>query len=176
MSTDTKYEALQEIGKRAAESLAEMVAALECDYDRLEELKGAQSDFNAARETPTSGEWHEEFSEDYAELTELIEAAGECKDREDAGRRIQEDPLSVEVRSGWYPIGLGEEPTPEEFMILLGTGGPATRIIGELDNNEPHRAGLQVQDWGRPWADYTGDAISCDDLLTYCRCFYFGEG
>lgn len=36
---------LQEIGKSVAESIAEMVTALECDYDRLEELRGERSDW-----------------------------------------------------------------------------------------------------------------------------------
>lgn len=102
---DKKYQALQDIGKSAAESIAEMVAALECG-------------------------WH--------------------------------DP--------------GAESEPEEFCILLGTGGPATRIIGKLNGHcEPTRARIQAQDWFTQWTDYTGDAISQDDLLTYCRCFYFGE-
>ena len=58
--------------------------------------------------------------------------------------------------------------------ILLGTGGPATRIVCELDDGEPTRARLQAQDWGTPWTDYIGG--DSETLLTYCRCFYFGEG
>lgn len=157
---DKKYQALQDIGKSAAESIAEMVAALECDYERLEEL----------RETSRK----EMTPEDKAELAELEKAAGDCESREDAEQRITEDPLSVQIRNGWHDPGAESE--PEEFEILLSTGGPTTRIIGELDEHcEPTRARLQAQDWFTPWTDYTGDAISQDDLLTYCRCFYFGE-
>jgi|HubBroStandDraft_1064217.scaffolds.fasta_scaffold1431714_2 hypothetical protein len=46
--------------------------------------------------------------------------------------------------------------------------------IGELSDGQPTRAKLQVQDWFTPWTDYRGDAISSDDLLTYCQQFYFG--
>lgn len=155
---DAEYQALQDIGKSAAQSIAEMVAALECDYDRLEELREIRDVVEIAEE-----------------LVELETAAGECESRDDAEQRIQEDPLSIEVRSGWETPAL-ENPKAEEFRILLGTGGPATRIIGELDEHgEPTRARIQAQDWFKPWTDYTGDAISQDDLLTYCRCFYFGE-
>lgn len=164
---DEKYQALQDIGKSAAESLAGMVAALECDYVRLEELRDVREN--------TQGDVH---PSDLEELAELEKAAGECESREAAEQRITEDPLSVEVRSGWYtPTGNHlEQQSPEEFCILLSTGGPATRIIGELDEHcEPTRARLQAQDWFTQWTDYTGDAISQDDLLTYCRCFYFGE-
>ncbi len=164
---DNKYAALQEIGRCAAESIAEMVAALECDYDRLEELREMNAGMHA--ELPLDAAEAEE-------LAELEKAAGECESREDAEQRIQEDPLSVEVRSGWYEPGSSDsDRAPEEFRILLGTGGPAMRIIGELDRGEPTRARIQAQDWFTPWTDYLGGAISGKDLLTYCRCFYFGE-
>jgi hypothetical protein len=165
---DSEYQALQDIGKSAAESIAEMVAALECDYDRLGELREHAAGMHA--ELPLD-------TDEAEELAELEKAAGECSDREDAEQRIYEDPLSVEFRSGWYPYADKECPhPPEEFLILLSTGGPATRIIGELNEHcEPTRARLQAQDWFKPWTDYTGDAVSDDDLLTYCRCFYFGE-
>jgi hypothetical protein len=61
-----------------------------------------------------------------------------------------------------------------QFVILLSTGGPASRIQGELSNGEPRRAWLEVQDWGTPWTQYFG--IKQDTLLAYARCFYFGEG
>ena len=176
-SRDEKYQALQDIGKSAAESIAEMVAALECDYERLEELRGMAADLGSVDYT------EEEKTELAADLAELEKAAGDCESREDAEQRIHEDPLSIEVRSGWYAPGEGNDGEhfgngvkPEEFCILLSTGGPATRIIGELNEHcEPTRARLQVQDWFTQWTDYTGDAVSQDDLLTYCRCFYFGE-
>jgi hypothetical protein len=170
---DEKYEALQAIGKSAAESLAEMVAALECDYDRLEEL--AEERDTAESDSPGMWAILAMYKDSREELADLIAAAGECTSREEAGERIQQDPLSLLVRSGWYAPG--GDSSAKEFELLLGTGGPAVRIIGELGNNgEPDRARLQAQDWGTPWTDYMGDAISRDDLLTYCRCFYFGEG
>ncbi|MGC8517932.1 MAG: hypothetical protein ACP5P4_05305 [Steroidobacteraceae bacterium] len=164
---DAKYQALQDIGESTARNIAEMVAALECDYDRLEDLRGTVSDLDSVDYTK------DEKTELAAELAELEEAAGECESRDDAERRIQESPLSVEVRSGWHTPG--EPSDSAEFCILLSTGGPATRIIGELDNGEPTRARIQAQNWFTVWTDYTGSAISRDDLLTYCRCFYFGE-
>lgn len=90
---------------------------------------------------------------------------------EQAADRIQEDPLEVSVRSGWYQPG-SEDNDPAEFYILLCTGGPACRIRGELDHHgAPDRAWLEFQDWGTPWTQYF-DADQ-DQLLTYCRQFYF---
>jgi hypothetical protein len=74
----------------------------------------------------------------------------------------------------------------EEFNILLATGGPAVRIVGELDQGEPSRAWLEVQDWFTPWTEYVGttsksdpgmleNQASQDVLLTYARQFYFGS-
>lgn len=164
---------LRDIGKTAFEGIAEMVAALECDYDRLEELRTLKADWES--ENDDKHDWKYNNEADAKELAELEEAAGECTSREEAEQRIMEDPLSVEVRGDWHSIGdqegLGE---PVEFTILLGTGGPATRIKGELRNSEPYRAWIESQDWFQPWTEYVdGDS---ETLLTYCRCFYFGEG
>lgn len=160
----TSDESLKETGRCAAASIIEMVAALECDYDMLQDL----------RELKEAGSLDDVG--DNEKLKELEEAAGECSSREDAETRIQEDALSIEVRGDWYDISSAFPPdkTPTEFCILLSTGGPATRIRGELDGGEPSRARLEVQDWGTPWTQYFD--IEQDTLLAYARCFYFGEG
>lgn len=93
-------------------------------------------------------------------------------DRDDAEQRVQEDALSVEVRSGWHTPG-GDYPGAADFRILITIGGPAVRIMGELEDGEPTRAWLEVQDWGTPWTQYFG--ASQETLLAYARCFYFGE-
>lgn len=162
--TDTdKAAALQEIGKSAAESIAEMVARLALDWDRLEELR-ADRDGGAMIAGGSDAE----------ELAELEAIAGDCEHADEARERILEDALSVSVRSDWEDRHDFRDAMPAEYKIDLSTGGPATRIIGELDRNgEPKSARLQVQDWFTPWTDYTGDACSDDDLLTYAGCFYF---
>ena len=149
----TKEESLQEIGQNAHDSLAEMVAALECDYDRLDDLRDDCPD------------------DDRDELSALEKSAGDCEDLDDAQQRIQEDPLCIEVRSNWQPPGVTLEP-PAEYCILLTTGGPAVRIIGTLHHNEPVSAMLQTQDWGTMWTDY-GDS-NADMLLTYAGSFWYG--
>jgi hypothetical protein len=176
------YEKLQTIGRNAAECLADMVAALECDYDRLEELReerkaladdiGTQGQTKRQRAEAEAAleQWDEDNGE---ELEELEAAAGDCESQDDARQRISEDPLSVEVT--FSPCSPGETPGPDGFVILLTTGGPAVRIRGDLDgNNEPRRAGIEAQDWFLPWTEYHGDGIEHDALLTYCRQFYFG--
>lgn len=174
MTTEkTKEEQLQEIGRCAMDSIREMVAALECDYERLEELREARDELKRVFEEETRNiDWNDSMFEDAEELKELEEAAGECTDREDAEQRIHEDPLSIEVRSDW--VSPGEEMTAGEFLILLSTGGPATRIIGELDEHgEPCRARLEAQDWFTPWTEYITTGPDHDALLIYARCFCF---
>lgn len=108
----------------------------------------------------------------YAAITEMVAALE--GDREEAMQRIHEDALSVEVRSGWHTPGDANGRKPAQFNILIATGGPAVRIIGELDEHaEPICAWLEVQNWGTPWTEYT----NADDatLLAYANCFYFGE-
>lgn len=180
------------------ESICEMVAALDVDYDRLDELKeglgalqygfkSADDDRQAfvragdvegaALRTKECGEAQDALdewnAENSVELTELQQAANDCENHDAARDRIQEDPLSVLVRSGWCSPG-DDAPFPEEFEILLCTGGPAVRIRGELDEHgQPTKAWLEHQDWGTPWKIWYFDADP-DVLLRYCQGFYFG--
>jgi hypothetical protein len=89
----------------------------------------------------------------------------------------QEMPLTVLVRSGWHLPG--EDADSEEFEILLSTGGPACRIIGELDRGSVAwqsgcRPILQHQDWFKPWTESSYD-IDTNALLWFCEQFYYGE-
>ena len=94
--------------------------------------------------------------------------------KDDALQQIAEDPLSVQVRSGW--ANSPEEMEAEEFAILLCTGGPAVRIIGGLDRNEPASAKIEYQDWFTPWeALLPLEDEEHEALLTYARQFYFGS-
>jgi hypothetical protein len=162
MKTETKQRDLESIGKSAMSAIAEMVAALECDYERLEELRDDREAYEG-----TGAEWAIENEEDAEELAELEAAAGDCTDYDDARQRIEEDPLSMEVRSGWR--GLGEELQAEEFCLLLSTGGPAVRITGDVDEHgELSRPQLQVQDWFTPWANVCQDTAV---LESYVACF-----
>lgn len=112
-------------------------------------------------------------------VAELIESGPEpddyCFSEDDARQTIQDDALDVSVRSGWKNVG--EPLEPSEFTILLCTGGPAVRIIGELDQyNQPCRAWLEMQDWGTQWTEVRHERISQQVLLRYCAQSYFGEG
>jgi len=101
------------------------------------------------------------------------------KEIESAQQSIQEDPLSVEVRSGWYQPGViysDDSRQPEEFTILLCTGGPACRIIGGLDEHlQPENAKIEYQDWGTPWTNYDLTYDQEKTVVEYCQQFYFGE-
>ena len=139
----TQAEHLAIIGAGAYASIVEMVAALNCDYDRRSELR--------------------------EELIKLNAEAGECEDRDVAEDQIKDDALSVRV----FGERVNGEWEADKFEILLTTGGPAVRIMGELDGGEPCRAWLETQDWGTPWAQYF--PADQGTLLAYARCFYFGE-
>lgn len=117
--------------------------------------------------------------ESIIEMVQAVYDADNANDdnaAEEARETIQNDPLSVEVRSAWGTPG--EEMKPAEFNILLCTGGPAVRIMGELDKySQPDRAWIQYQDWGTPWTDYVPSMANeaNESLLAYCHQFYFGE-
>jgi hypothetical protein len=118
----------------------------------------------------------------FASIKEMVEALNTAQKAEDqdaeegAREAIEQDALSVEVRDGWHAPGSKSE--PEEFRILLSTGGPACQIMGELgDHNEPEKAWIEVQDWFQPWTrlDLSDEPKAEEILLTYARAFYWGE-
>lgn len=109
--------------------------------------------------------------ESIQEMVEALDTEDETE-LEQAQQTIQEDPLSVLVRSQWYTPGSVPEP-PAEYEILLSWGGPATRIVGDLNEySEPSTARLEVQDWFLPWTEYVCNE---DVLLEYAWQFYFGD-
>lgn len=163
--TETPEEKLQRIGEGAMSCIADMVAALSLETaapafvaeltdeevtahlvayyteneeeDMLDSLKGRDAD--NIRELLTQ------------EIEDGYEPDGFEFDEDAAREAIQEDPLSFQVRSGWHSPG--EESEPEEFELLLSTGGPATRIIGDIDNGSLTNPRLQAQDWFTSWQD-----------------------
>ena len=107
------------------------------------------------------------------EMVENLDSEDDNK-REEALGTIQEDPLEVSVRAGWHTPGQKAE--DEEYLILLCTGGPAVRIIGDLNQyNEPESAKLQYQDWFTAWENYPLTDEDEEAVLKYARSFYFGE-
>ena len=96
--------------------------------------------------------------------------------REEAEQVIHEDALSVEINYGWQVPGAPQEDGPEEYAILITTGGPAIRVRGKLDKySEPETAYLEVQDWFIPWQRFDPSNYDETVLLTYARQFYFGD-
>jgi len=118
-----------------------------------------------------------EHLENIAELLRRLHEAQDAGDEaEEAAAReeIENLPLEVLVRSGWHRPG-EDAGTPEEYQILLATGGPAVRIVGDLDRwEEPANAVLEYADWGTPWTAYPADAEAARVLLEFARQFYYG--
>ena len=173
---------VEKIGAPAFASVSDLVAALSLDWKRLAELRDDRDAFtidedeNAAPGGPgyanDAEAWAGENPDDAEELAELEKAAGDVADQDEARERIQDDALSAQVRSGWADPGA--DLTAEEFELLLTTGGPAVRIVGELNGHkEAASARMEVQDWGKPWTEYL--AADADTLLTYAGAFFFGE-
>ena len=114
----------------------------------------------------------ETMVEDFKKDQQLQES-NDYNQQDELRESILNSALSVEFRSGWYS-SLDEETKPEEFKILLTWGGPALRIIGELDDYGPINPKLQFQDWGTPWTDFEITKDQQKALNWFCNCFYFG--
>lgn len=125
---------------------------------------------NAARYGAT-----EEFED--AEDACRTAAPDDYPDEDEARQRIEEDALSVRVRGDWHTPGDEDGAKAVEYEILLCTGGPACRMIGDLNQHgEPESARLQYQDWGTPWTDWRDGPEDEDEiLLAYASVFYWGN-
>lgn len=182
---DTNTDHARQNAQAWAATIAALVAALECDFDRLQELAderdslaaeldSAEDDSarHAAAEALTA--WDVENGEELRELKLAAACEGEpAKDADEARERIEESALSVEVRTDWHAPGADDE-KPTDFRVLLTTGGPALQIRGELDEHgAPTRAWLEFKDWGTGWTQYHD--IDAETLITFAGCFYFGE-
>ena len=191
MSDTTETNWIEAIGKPAYESIAEMVAALECDYERLEELRDAKGDWEP-----------EEVPHDFPvlELDEDDEAedratCGECgRSWDDAAPTAYTPVPSARCPfEAYHGPKTWEEANPdeaEELAALEAAAGDhadrdSAREAIESDAlsvevrsgwttpGEPTRAWLEVQDWGKPWTQYF--PADGDTLLDYAGCFFFGE-
>ena len=133
--------------------IEDLLGALNMDWDQYSDLK----DYDPS-----------DLDEDDLEtLRELTELAADCESQDEALERLEENPLSILYRSGWESDT--SDLTPQEFEILLCTGGPAVRIRGELDHNGyPSRAWVEYCDWYSGWMElghYQSTALEYAQLL-----------
>ena len=120
----------------------------------------------------------ESIVEDYENFNYIESLNVTCdedyKKQEEIKESILNSALSVEFRSGWTSNPNYIE--LEEFKILLTWGGPALRVIGELNQyKEPENVKMQYQDWGTFWTDFEITENQQEALNWFCNCFYFGE-
>ena len=114
------------------------------------------------------------------------ESDGDYTREDEIREQAQDEALSVEFRSGWSSNP--EEMKPEEFKILLSTGGPACQIVGKIDYGscEPIDIEIQYQDWGTPWEPLQLNSVYAETKILnitsdyealewFCNCFYFGK-
>ena len=120
----------------------------------------------------------ESIVEDYENFNYIENLNVTCDEDYEKQEKIKESilnsALSVEFRSGW--TSNPNELEIEEFKILLTWGGPALRVIGDLNQyKEPENVKMQFQDWGTFWTDFEITENQQEALNWFCNCFYFGE-
>ena len=164
-TTTTAFDHARNNAQEHAAGIARLMAALEVDYDELDELKSNAQDLrdeladthteldeliqviNADAEDEEKELQLDEYcqlNERAAELTNNLRAtADELADLQiNAGDFTDRDAVETELYE--YPLevtvrsgweSIGEPLEATEYAILLSTGGPAARIRGELDED-----------------------------------------
>lgn len=87
---------------------------------------------------------------------------------------IAEGHYGIEVRDGWRRLGEVSEGA-EEYIVVLGGGGPASRVRGKLDGGEPQTAVYEFQDWFKPWTPAVLSEKDEATLLEWVQQLYFGD-
>jgi hypothetical protein len=89
-------------------------------------------------------------------------------DTEELLEEMREYPAGYAVRSGWTE--LGESLEVSEYCLTLSGGGPACRIIGNIDlSGDASSARIQYQDWGTPWTDLNVCGADEEILLWFAQ-------
>jgi hypothetical protein len=170
-NTATKEKEFQQVANEYATSVIE---SMRDDLDALNHAQECNGRDDNGEECKRGSETQEVKLPDGRIIEQHCHEEPEAWHDEEAARRhIEEAPLSIEVRSDWHLPG--EQGEPSEFNILLGTGGPALRIIGDLDRGQPTLARFEYQDWGKPWTVAQTTSEEDATMLEWAQVFYFGE-
>ena len=118
----------------------------------------------------TKSDWTQETHDLYQEWQEY----GDDNDslQEWIADSIRDSALSVEVRTGWYQVGV-DDGEPEEFRIVFSTGGPHMELRGKLAalGNFSYMQ-LLVMQWGEPLHEIA-QGINVEVLEFVAGQFYF---
>lgn len=122
--------------------------------------------------------WLQSILEMVEQLETAEEQAIDGPDETDAARQwIEEAPLSVMVRTGWFSPGALSDAEIDEYEILLTTGGPALRLIGKLEGyGQPDDwPRLEYRDWGTSWTEYLPARKHREALQKFASVFWYGD-
>jgi len=120
-----------------------------------------------------NAEGHIESIVDDFKKDQQLQDSNDYNQQDELRESILNSALSVEFRSGWSTNP--EQLEIEEFKILLSWGGPALRVIGDLDKyKQPENIKMQFQDWGTPWTDFEITESQQKALNWFCDIFYCG--
>lgn len=109
-----------------------------------------------------------------ASIKEMLRAVDNATDDEceAAEQAIYDDPLEVSVRCASWSSPY-DNLEPDEYRVLLCTGGPEVQITGDLNEHmQPVTARLQHRDWFEPWETLSLNAEDTENLLTYALRFF----
>jgi hypothetical protein len=100
------------------------------------------------------------------------ELEGDRLDSDGIRERMLESPLELTIRGFRNHLNAWEA---DRYELLMGTGGPAVRIVGDLNGGEASTAEMECQDWFTPWTPVPLEPEDCEALQAFVGQFYMGD-
>jgi len=118
----------------------------------------------------------DEIEQWFTESKDWIDASMAERERLPDPDESKPEPLSILVRDDWRIPHTNARKSAVEYELLMTTGGPAARIVGDLnDYGDVTSATIQCQDWFTKWATVALNEKQNEALLAYAASFYFAE-
>lgn len=174
MATRTKQE--RDFQKTANRHGASAIASMRDDLDALHHAEECNGTAANGKPCKRGSEVKRGKLKDGTKYTQHRHSNPEAwHDEDSALTAIKEGHYGIQVRGDWHNVGEQDMEDAVEYIITLGGGGPASRIIGELDRGQPTSAAYEFQDWFKPWTKAETTNEQDETLLEWVSVLYFGE-
>jgi hypothetical protein len=176
MTTAAAVHEEKDFQTRTNEYAARCIESMKDDLDALHHARECDGKLANGKPCKRGSETKKYKTSDGKTGQQCIHENPEAWHDEDRAREaIEEGHYGIQIRSEWHNPGENGADRDGEYKVTLGGGGPASQIVGELQDGEPYTAIFQFQDLFKPWTDAQTTSDQDDIMLEWVQQLYFGE-